>query len=122
MNTNTLLVIFGASGDLTHRKLIPALYGLFVRGLLPKDFAIVGVSRTAYDDQSFARHLRENLTEKPACFDAPEAAPDGFCHHVYYQKVDTAEETDFHALKARLAADRAASARAAAARSTEVTR
>ena len=103
MNTNTLLVIFGASGDLTHRKLIPALYGLFVRGLLPKDFAIVGVSRTAYDDQSFARHLRENLTEKPACFDAPEAAPDGFCHHVYYQKVDTAEEADFHALKARLA-------------------
>ena len=103
MNTNTLLVIFGASGDLTHRKLIPALYGLFVRGLLPEDFAIVGVSRTAYDDQSFAKHLRENLTEKPACFDAPEAAPDGFCHHVYYQKVDTAEEADFHALKARLA-------------------
>ncbi len=102
MNTNTLLVIFGASGDLTHRKLIPALYGLFMRGLLPEDFAIVGVSRTAYDDQSFARHLRENLTEKPACFDAPEGIPDGFCRHVYYQKVDSAQEADFHTLKARL--------------------
>lgn len=39
-------VIFGASGDLTHRKLVPALYNLFRKGRLPKDTRIVGFSRT----------------------------------------------------------------------------
>ncbi len=41
------LVIFGASGDLAHKKIMPALYALAVRRLLPPRFAIVGVARTA---------------------------------------------------------------------------
>ncbi|HET7514287.1 MAG TPA: glucose-6-phosphate dehydrogenase, partial [Gaiella sp.] len=40
------LVVFGASGDLTKRKLLPALYSLAVRGLLPERFAVVGVARS----------------------------------------------------------------------------
>jgi glucose-6-phosphate 1-dehydrogenase len=47
------LVIFGASGDLTHKKLMPALYALAVRSLLPPRFAIVGVARTEGDDATF---------------------------------------------------------------------
>ena len=47
------LVIFGASGDLTHKKLMPALYALMVRRLLPPRFAIVGVARTEADDDAF---------------------------------------------------------------------
>ncbi len=43
------LVIFGASGDLTRRKLMPALYGLWVDGLLPPAFAVLGFARTAED-------------------------------------------------------------------------
>jgi glucose-6-phosphate 1-dehydrogenase len=52
------LVIFGASGDLTHKKLMPALYALAVRRLLPQRFAIVGVARTAGDDRSWRRDMR----------------------------------------------------------------
>ena len=58
-----LLVLFGASGDLTRRKLIPALYGLFREGLLPPEFAVLGVSRTGYTDEEFRDHLRDGMRE-----------------------------------------------------------
>ncbi|MFA0232272.1 glucose-6-phosphate dehydrogenase, partial [Vibrio sp. 10N.261.45.A7] len=45
---NSSIVIFGASGDLTYRKLIPALYHLYASNQLPESFAILGVSRTEY--------------------------------------------------------------------------
>ena len=48
-----ILVIFGASGDLTKRKLFPALYSLAYRGLLPEHFAVVGVSRSEETDDEF---------------------------------------------------------------------
>src|SRR5438270_10167815 len=51
------LVIFGASGDLTHKKLMPALYALAVRRLLPPRFAIVGVARTDGDDDLFRQDM-----------------------------------------------------------------
>jgi len=53
------VVIFGASGDLTRRKLIPAFYHLFLEGLLPKGFAIVGYSRTELSDREFREQARE---------------------------------------------------------------
>ena len=59
-----LLVIFGASGDLTGRKLLPALAELRTQGLLPDRFAVLGAARTAYDDESF-RQLRRERTESP---------------------------------------------------------
>ena len=46
------IVIFGASGDLTRRKLLPAFYHLFLEGLLPKGFVIIGYARTEYDDEA----------------------------------------------------------------------
>ena len=52
------LVIFGASGDLTHKKLMPALYALAVRRLLPPRFAIVGVARTDGDDDSYREDMK----------------------------------------------------------------
>jgi glucose-6-phosphate 1-dehydrogenase len=52
------IVIFGASGDLSHRKLLPALYHLFAEGLLPDPFAIVGFSRTEMSDDGFAETAR----------------------------------------------------------------
>jgi glucose-6-phosphate 1-dehydrogenase len=52
------IVIFGASGDLAHRKLLPALYHLFAEGLLPQSFAIVGYARSEKSDQEFADDAR----------------------------------------------------------------
>jgi glucose-6-phosphate 1-dehydrogenase len=54
-----VLTIFGASGDLTERKLMPALYSLAVRRLLPEQFAIVGVARTAHTTDEFREQMKE---------------------------------------------------------------
>jgi glucose-6-phosphate 1-dehydrogenase len=54
-----VLVIFGASGDLTHKKLMPALYSLAYRRLLPSRFAIVGISRTDETDDGFREDLKQ---------------------------------------------------------------
>ena len=57
-----IMVIFGASGDLTKRKLLPALFHLEQNGLLPKKFAIVGVARRPLGDE-FAADMREGIIE-----------------------------------------------------------
>ena len=57
------IVIFGASGDLTSRKLVPALFNLATKGRLPQDAQIVGVSRTAYSDDAFRAHLEPKAKE-----------------------------------------------------------
>ena len=57
-----IMVIFGASGDLTKRKLLPALFHLEQNGLLPKQFAIVGVARRPLGDE-FAADMREGIVE-----------------------------------------------------------
>jgi glucose-6-phosphate 1-dehydrogenase len=55
------VVIFGASGDLTHRKLLPAFYHLFVEGLLPQRFAIVGYARTEMTDDQFHERAADSI-------------------------------------------------------------
>ncbi|HLW79572.1 MAG TPA: glucose-6-phosphate dehydrogenase, partial [Terriglobia bacterium] len=58
-----VMVIFGASGDLTERKLIPALYYLFRQKLLPDGFSVVGCARTPYTNDSFRDRMREAVTK-----------------------------------------------------------
>lgn len=57
------VVIFGASGDLTHRKLVPALYSQFVKGRLPEHVRIVGTSRSEISDDEFRARLEEGARE-----------------------------------------------------------
>ncbi len=58
-----VLAIFGASGDLTRRKLLPALYALAFRGLLPERFGVVGVARTAESDDEFRERMKQAVQE-----------------------------------------------------------
>ena len=58
-----VLVIFGASGDLTKRKLIPALYALALRRLLPERFAVVGAARSEGDDDTFRANMRDAIEQ-----------------------------------------------------------
>jgi len=58
-----VLVIFGASGDLTRRKLFPAVYSLAVRGMLPERFAIVGVGRTEETDEEFRARMKDSVRD-----------------------------------------------------------
>jgi glucose-6-phosphate 1-dehydrogenase len=57
------LVIFGASGDLTRRKILPALYNLFYDNCLPERFALVGFARSGWDDDTFRKHARASVEE-----------------------------------------------------------
>ncbi len=63
MSGITTIVIFGASGDLTRRKLIPALFDLHIKGRLPEDFRIVGVSRSAISDEDFRQRMKSGVQE-----------------------------------------------------------
>lgn len=91
---NHILVIFGASGDLTKRKLIPALFDLFRQNLLPQKFAVLGASRTKLTDEDFRKKAGEFL---PSGKDS-----DAFTRLLYYQPVSPTASADFTHLKARL--------------------
>ena len=58
-----LLVVFGASGDLARRKLIPALYHLAYQNMLPADFTLLGFARTEYTDEEFRELAKEGVQE-----------------------------------------------------------
>ncbi len=58
-----IFVIFGGSGDLTKRKLVPALFSLYLQKLLPEKFAILGLGRKEFDDNSYRKSLSESVVE-----------------------------------------------------------
>jgi glucose-6-phosphate 1-dehydrogenase len=58
-----IVVIFGASGDLTKRKLMPALYNLAAQKLLPEQFAVVGAARSEKNDETFRTDMHAALQE-----------------------------------------------------------
>src|SRR5262245_15976876 len=90
-------VIFGASGDLTHRKLVPALYNLFRKGRLPKDTRIVGFSRTEFTHEAW----RSDLGKAVAKFignDFDQALWDCFAPNIYYHAGDIGRAEDFTTL------------------------
>lgn len=91
------MVIFGASGDLTSRKLIPALYRQFQRGRLPKPTRIVGVSRSSFSSEEW----RTQLTESTAKFVKGEFDNESwqaFAQNIHYLPGDIGNEADFHKL------------------------
>ncbi|HET7046027.1 MAG TPA: glucose-6-phosphate dehydrogenase, partial [Gaiellaceae bacterium] len=102
------LVIFGASGDLTRKKLLPALYALAFRRLLPDRFAVVGVARTDGTDDDFRAQMEEAVrTHARDEFraDVWESLADGM-HYVAADFGDESGEDRLHALLARLDAER----------------
>lgn len=96
---NSCIVIFGASGDLTYRKLIPALYHLYKIGRLAEHFSVLGVARTALSDDGFRQKMRDALMELEG---ASGEILDTFCQHLYYQAVNTSDAVDYAKLLPRL--------------------
>jgi len=89
---NCCLVIFGASGDLTRRKLIPAVYRLFRQKLLPRGFFILGLARTRMDSERFRDLLRQEIP--PLC--------DGDCWRnfsalLHYRHIDYGDADSYRA-------------------------
>ena len=101
MSGTTTIVIFGASGDLTRRKLIPALLNLYCKGRLPEPWRIVGVSRTQYSDDEYRTQLEESMKElAPDKYSAEDWAT--FALKVSYYPGDLGDVDDYKALDAQL--------------------
>jgi len=96
------MVIFGASGDLTSRKLIPALYRLFERKRLPPETRILGVARSQFTDQDWRKQLRTSSeTYLKRGFNAE--VWDEFAEWIHYLPGDVNSAEDFRRLSARCA-------------------
>lgn len=80
----TIAIIFGGTGDLAKRKLIPAFYNLFLDGWLPEPFALIGLGRTATDDASYQNHLQESLSEFSRSGNPTEESWDTFSNSLFY--------------------------------------
>ena len=59
----TIFILYGATGDLAHRLVLPAFYGLAIAGLLPKEWRLVGNGRGDVSDEDFQEHVRQSLEE-----------------------------------------------------------
>ena len=95
-----IMTIFGASGDLTKRKLLPALFHLEQNGLLPDKFAIVGVARRPLGDE-FAADMREGIVEFGGV-DASDPKLDNFVKKIGYFALNFDDPTHYAALNAEL--------------------
>ena len=98
-NVPTIFVIFGVTGDLAGRKLLPALLNLYVKKQLPQRFAIVGFSRRHFSREEFRQLMRENMNIKPGQFKEEEVKH--FLDHMSYEQglFDSVEAYERLALK-----------------------
>ncbi|MDL2222355.1 glucose-6-phosphate dehydrogenase [Parabacteroides sp. OttesenSCG-928-N08] len=100
---NQMLVIFGASGDLTGRKLMPALFELHVRKLLPEKSCILGTGRTDYTDDSFRQEQRSHILRNRVDKNYSEEQLAEFLQQVYYIAFDSTDSRQYGRLKGRIA-------------------
>src|SRR3954468_16963965 len=97
-----IMVIFGASGDLTKRKLIPALYNLAKENLLSSNFALVGFARNEFTTEQF----RERINEEIKLYATSEVDPElwkWFAERIYYMTGEFNDPEAFQKLKVFLA-------------------
>jgi glucose-6-phosphate 1-dehydrogenase len=83
-----VVVIFGGGGDLTHRKLIPALYNLFLDHWLPQQFSILGIDRLKMQDDAYRQKLREGVDEFSRRGKTKEEEWSQFAPHLNYLAAD----------------------------------
>ena len=102
-NTNHLIVIFGASGDLTRRKLVPALFNLKKQNLLPVNFAVLGVGRTTLVHESFRDDMKAGIASFSEISNSKDKAHlDEFLSALYYISIDTFNPDAYAALKTQI--------------------
>lgn len=98
------MVIFGASGDLTERKLIPALYDLYLQKLVPQEFGILGVGRSPMTDESFRQKMNKSLGHAQLnAVSSPDKETD-FLSRLFYSAINTSDPEDYKKLSGRCGA------------------
>ncbi len=96
----TIFIIFGITGDLAGRKLLPSLLNLYVRNNLPKKFAIVGFSRRAFTREDFRQFIRTHMKVKSGQYKEEDVKH--FIDHMYYEQGNFDEPQSYAQLSQRL--------------------
>lgn len=96
------MIIFGASGDLTKRKLMPALYSLYKEKRLKGEFVVLGTGRTKYTDEEYRSYIFDELKEFVKQADQHADLFAAFVSHLYYLPMDPAKEEGYPLLNRRL--------------------
>jgi len=96
------IVIFGASGDLTSRKLIPALYHLFKEKQMPAECRVIGFARREKTDDSWRAELREALNQFSRTKPVDDAVWTEFAKHLYYCQGEFSDDAAYQKLEAQL--------------------
>jgi glucose-6-phosphate 1-dehydrogenase len=99
-----VMVIFGASGDLTKRKLIPAIFDIARQGLLPHGFTIVGVARTPMNDLAFREHVFHAMKEFGQFQQSEAVQWENFARGLRYVSMDPSAEQHYGELRDALVA------------------
>jgi glucose-6-phosphate 1-dehydrogenase len=97
-----VIVIFGASGDLTKRKLIPALFKLYKQKLLPEKFAVLGAGRSKFSDDEFRNNMSDSVQKYGETEDNDKNSLDKFLENLFYETIPNSDQKDFEKLKKRL--------------------
>ncbi|GAC1421093.1 MAG: glucose-6-phosphate dehydrogenase [Flavisolibacter sp.] len=98
----TIVFIFGGSGDLTYRKLMPALYNLFLDKYLPEHYSIIGLGRTEYSDTSFRNYIKKGLEEHSRRKTEINNVWKEFSPHVGYIKADLEDDKTYKGMGAHI--------------------
>ncbi len=97
-----IMVIFGASGDLTKRMLMPALFKLYAEKLIPKNFTVVGFSRKEMDHYVFRDAMKEAVSDFGKAESLPEGTWEEFKKNIYFIPADFDDLNSFYNLKKEL--------------------
>src|SRR5229473_1792938 len=98
----SIMVIFGATGDLSSKKLLPAIYNLAMQRLLPAGFAVMGAAIDDMSDDAFRKHAADAITQHSRTQPIDQTVLHAFLGAAFYQKVDFSKRDDFKALQRRL--------------------
>jgi glucose-6-phosphate 1-dehydrogenase len=95
----TLIVIIGGGGDLTWRKLIPAIYTLFLKGWIPEQFRVIAIDRRDMSDDDYRSHLKDGVDRFLDHEGSSDETWGRFAERVEYKRVDLSDEKSFSPLK-----------------------
>jgi glucose-6-phosphate 1-dehydrogenase len=101
-NQPTIVFIFGGSGDLTYRKLMPALYNLYLDDYLPEKFLIVGIGRTEFTKDGFREHSKKGIKEHSRRKEDFAGAWKEFAPNVEYMQADLMNDVTYKDMLARV--------------------
>ncbi|WP_108823208.1 glucose-6-phosphate dehydrogenase [Dysgonomonas sp. Marseille-P4361] len=99
---NQALIIFGASGDLTYRKLIPAVFNLYKQNSLPDNFAVLGVARSSFTDETFRVKMIDGIKQFATAKNISDEDLELFSKKLHYLSLNTDQEGEYSKLAERL--------------------